>query len=568
MRKRKVISLIMLGTSLAGVLNPVIANATGSTFTNAGTPVEFSPESQKAIQDALKEAEKDNNNPPPISNGTKEYLDQVDSVIKIAEKNPTKQTAEDAITAFANLDLTENDVNAHRSGDQFDKLFYRIVAVINKLPTELRNQEFITFDKKINETWSRIRKGIDHKGEKKLTPVNNFFKDYMEYFETKLNIPEIKKEIHDIWVTTTEIPPGPVFPKPMLPDDAGKETTKPGVPDPEPTTKKPDNAIPFDPTSSRVHYSNERGTVYKITEYRDINGNIIRTTREVAPKEDWIVAGVYTYANFGGGSRRVPLSEINAKQWKYIKENQNPESNLTVQYCINKDTDNPYYYDTGIRASLDGQISYEQLRDVLYQVSIKSGGWFTEDTNKLLAIVEGKPILAKDTKKVYTTEDINLLFSGFKKVDVKILETRIGKSQDIDETVISKDTKNIKIDDKDVQLITAPLIKESRVLFPIQQIATEMGATVKTVDNKYIITRNLPIWRKVKGVKKIVGYSMDTVVYEMNKNYVIVNGQTIETGTVPDMKDGNFMAEVQGLAKALGYKLSWDPQNGTLKFKS
>jgi Copper amine oxidase N-terminal domain. len=566
LKKTKIISLIVLGTSLAGIIAPVAVNA--KTVIIAGNPVEIPEDIQNKIDEAISENKQEQID-LDFSDATKKALAQLDTIIQIAEKSSTQKTVDDAIKAFTSFDLTIQDLKAHKDMDEFDKDYFRIVECIKKMPTDIRNKEFIAFDKALVEGWYNIFTGKYHGGATQYC-LNSFYNSYVNYMKEHNDIPEIQKDLDDIYIDMMNRINKPNVDTPMLPPDAGKEDKPlPGLEgvDTSPLTTPATDIPAFDGISSTVRYVNEDGVVYKITEYYDQDGKLVKTVKELAPKEDWILAGVTTYENFGGGTSSMS-SHVSANQWNYINENQNPESNLTVQYCINKDSDSPYYYDTGIRASLDGKISYEQLRDVLYQVSVKSGGWFTEDNDKLLAIIEGKPVLAKNTKKVYTMEDMNLLFSNFKKVDVKILETRIGKSQSMDDTAISTDAKNIKIDDKDIQLVTTPLIKDARVLLPVQQLATEMGATVKTEGNKYIITRTLAIWRTVKGERKIVGHVKDTIVYEMNKNYVIVNGQMIQMGTNPDMKDGNFMAEVQEMAKALGYKLTWDTETGTLIFKS
>lgn len=566
MKKTKIISLIVLGTSLASIISPVAVSA--KTIISAGVPVEISPEVQQKIDEAIEKGGPQQTT-TSFSDATIKALAQLDTIIQTAEDNPTEKTVDDAIKAFTSFDLTVQDLNAHKDMDEFDQDYLRIIECIKKFPTEMRNKKLISFDKDLVEAWYNIFTGKYHGGATQYC-LNNFYNSYVNYARSNTNIPEIQKELDDIYMDMMNRINKPNVDTPMLPPDAGNEDKPlPGLEgvDTSPLTPPVTDIPYFDGLSSTVRYVNENGVVYKITDYYDQDGKLVKTIKELAPKEDWILAGVTTYEDFGGGTSSIP-SHVSTNQWNYINENQNPESNLTVQYCINKDSDSPYYYDTGIRASLDGKISYEQLRDVLYQVSVKSGGWFTEDTDKLLAVIEGKPVLAKNTKKVYTMEDMNLLFSSFKKVDVKILETRIGKSQNIEDSAISTDAKNIKVDDKDIQLVTTPLIKDARVLLPVEQLATEMGATVKTQDNKYIITRSLAIWRTVKGERKIVGHVRDTIVYEMNKNYVIVNGQMIQMGTSPDMKDGNFMAEVQEMAKALDYKLTWDTETGTLIFKS
>lgn len=540
MKSKKVISLILLGMSFVGIFRPITVNAA------ADTTVQVEQDNIPSVTKLATE----------FTSDTQDVMKKTDKLLQTAENDPTQENIETVINCFTGMYVTIQDIQAYeakKDNNDCDKLFTRIVAVIKKLPDDIRNKEFVDLSKKLAENYNvTFQEGY-----------NSFFKGYVAELNT-LDISEIKSALNEEWLYVSNRSSD------SMKENADALDAQTGIDRGAVNKTEIANEVPTEviqPTvSSSVSYVKEDGKVYKVTKYIDENGNVVNQTREIAPKEDWVLAGVYDYANFGGGTSSIPVRHT--AQWNYINQNQNPESNLTVQYCINKDSDDPYYYDTGIRASLDGKISYEQLRDVLYQVSVKSGGWFTEDTDKLLAVIEGKPVVAKNTKQVYTMEDMNMLFSSFKKVDVKILETRIGTTDSLDDNKISTDAKNIKIDDKQIELVTTPLIKDAKVLLPVDQLATEMGATVKTQDNKYIITRTLAIWRTVKGERKIVGHVTDTIVYEMNKNYVIVNGQMVQMGTTPDMKDGNFMAEVQEMAKALGYKLTWGTETGTLTFKS
>lgn len=555
MKSKKIISIILLTMSFVGILKPVIASAVTyeqNDIQDYQSDIQDETQTESDIPSVTKLATE-------FSSDTQSKMDKVDSLLQNAESNPTQDNVKEIIDCFTSIDLVGQDIQAYEYNrmnnkeNQCDTLFERIIEVIKKLPDDIRNKDFVELSKKLSEDYNVTFKN----------GYNSFFRSYVAELNT-LNIPEIKDELNKYWLYVSNRYSD------NMQEEADAMDKESGINRDELIQSQIENEVTVDIKennySSSVSYVNENGKVYKVTKYIDENGVLVNTLKELAPKEDYVYAGIYDYIDIGGGKSSIPVANVNTS-WNYVNQNQNPESNLTVQYCINKDTDNPYYYDTGIRTSLDGKISYEQLRDVLYQVAVKSGGWFTEDTDKLLAIIEGKPLLAKDTKRVYTMEDINMLFVNFKKVDVKILETRIGKTQSLDDDNISTNAKNIKVKDKQIELVTTPLIKESRVLLPIEQIATEMGATVKKQDNKYIITRTLPIWRTVNKVRKIVGHVTDTIVYEMNKNYVIVNGQMIQMGTSPDMKDGNFMAEAQSMAKALGYKTTWDTETGTLTFK-
>ena len=132
--------------------------------------------------------------------------------------------------------------------------------------------------------------------------------------------------------------------------------------------------------------------------------------------------------------------------WNSLAENELSElSNLTLHFSLNKSGSNPYYYDSGIKVSNDGTVSYTQLRDVLNQIAIKSGGYLIEDTSKLLFISEGKPLVVRDKESEYNEEEVSNLLNSFKELDLTIKE-RSSDSISVDEELInSEEAQNITI---------------------------------------------------------------------------------------------------------------------------
>ena len=287
----------------------------------------------------------------------------------------------------------------------------------------------------------------------------------------------------------------------------------------------------FDSSFQNVSYEKVGNSCYKITNTVDSSGKIINSNREPALKREYALCGIFDSVNFGGGSNTSTNSKLHGLVlWNYLTSDQNATSPYTIQYSINNNDDMRYFYDTGIRTTFNKTISYDQMRDVLYQIAIKSNGSFVDDSDKCLGVISGKPIVIYREKDEYGIADFDEIFKECENISVKVDETRIGKSQDLEEKIVNQEAKSIQIDDKPIELVTLPMIKNNRVLLPLTQIMTELNATIENVGDKYIVRKD-----------------DITAIYELRKDYILVNDKVIKMSTMPESKDGYLMAEIQDL---------------------
>ena len=103
-------------------------------------------------------------------------------------------------------------------------------------------------------------------------------------------------------------------------------------------------------------------------------------------------------------------------------ENQNKESEYFLYYTINANSKKPYYYNSGIRADKNNKtLSFNQLRDGIYQMMSQVNAFAIDDNSKSLYILNGKPIvIRKGGSDTYTESDINNMLKNYPMFKVKI----------------------------------------------------------------------------------------------------------------------------------------------------
>lgn len=305
-----------------------------------------------------------------------------------------------------------------------------------------------------------------------------------------------------------------------------------------------------DLTWEDIHYESVNGRTVKVTTtYHQLDGKTeVSVSREVVPDMETTAGTEDMWKLFND----VSSLETVESPTDLIEENQNVQSDLTLHYTVTKKAKNVYYYDTGIRVKEDGTATYQQVKDVLYQLAIRSEGYLTDDKGKFLIVVEGKPILIKEIKDSYSKQEIEDMFDGFGEVDMRIMKTRIGTTASLEEQIVSGKAQHLALDGNKVELKTNPITKNSRILLPIEEISKIIGAEVKKDGEKLILTKD-----------------KDVVVYEQKVKSIVVNGKVIEVH-VPSEKTQSdvLMGEATELLKTFGYNLVWDEEESTIQLLS
>lgn len=259
--------------------------------------------------------------------------------------------------------------------------------------------------------------------------------------------------------------------------------------------------------------------------------------------------GITTGLTSGNVVVKNDLLGLTDSERQYLTEDQNETSNYTLQYSLDKQSEAPYYFDTGLRVDKDMNASYEQYKDVLYQIAVKSGGYVVEDKGRVLIVIDKKPVLVKDIKKDYSEKEIESLFEEFPNIDIRILETRIGTSTSLEQQIVTKQAKKVTVDGKEIELDASPIVRANRVLLPIKELTSALDAEVKQKEDQFIVTKD-----------------KSSVVYQLKNTKITVKGKVIDIEIAPDVKDGVLYVEMTELAKAFQYDLTWDADSSEIAF--
>lgn len=472
----------------------------------------------------------------------------------IAKAEETKKESDVIIAYESFIKMSQlfilDDQNVYKEGNDMDKLYERLENLMYGLPDKIKYKLLPL----MADRW------VDELKNNKSSIMRFYLEDLLLH-----PVPEIKKDFDLSYrklVFYQTMPPGTELPEnfgsdvqDLIDEQEGSHSTP--VLDnpnnqPDATTEVPDK----DGTSSTprneksVEFIQDGKFWYEITiSYK--NGKVVKTDkRKLSVSEAPHLYQEETAIDTETGTDKpVLFPELTDREMEYLLEDQNEESKHSIQYSLEKQGEAPYYFDTGLRVDSKMNASYEQYKDVLYQIAVKSGGYVVEDEGRVLVVIDKKAIIVKDIKKSYKEAEIESLFESFPNIDIRILETRIGTSTSLEQQIVSKQARTVSIEGNKVDLETTPIVREERVLLPIKEIASQMGATLEQ-----------------KGAQFIVQKDEVTVVYELKNKKIVVKGKQIDIGIAPDVKDGVLYVEMSELASAFNYEMVWDGDSSELAF--
>lgn len=493
----------------------------------------------------------------PFNEKAKLEYEKIVPLVVQAEKTKAEKDVIAAYEAYILLTdkLDSSDLNVYKEGNDLDKLYERLKKVMLGMPKAFQNKHIpIMADKWVEEARKSLRSVLRyHLFDLVQTNKNPDIEEKLRLVERKLHFYDLVRD------PDVKLPEGW--------DSSIDELIK----EHEQTVQKPVNDNPAPPPSmdttpgtngsgggttappsqgSGTEFVQIGDTWYEVT-YSYKNGKVVQTGKKKLTPETHPHLYGQDSESIGGTSGKSNSFQlaISKEKLDYITKDQNAESEYTIQYSLDKQSEAPYYFDTALRVDKDMNASYEQYKDVLYQIAVKSGGYVVEDNGRVLIVIDKKPIIVKDVKKAYSEQEIESLFEAFPNIDIRILKTRIGTSTSLEQQIVSKQAKTVKVDGNDVELTSTPIVRDNRVLLPIKELGEALGATVKQKEDKFVVTKD-----------------ENEVIYQLKSTKVVVKGKTVDIGIAPDVKDSVLYVEMSELSKAFGYELTWDADNSELAF--
>lgn len=525
----------------------------------------------------------------PVTTDINKELDRIIIILNKAIKNNDKELLKQTIkeTFYVHQILNETNSKAHTEKDQFDYLILNSISLIfklgennenlqNELLTYIADEMYVSSANKFNLNGAGNTSFLNRYGSylskaSELYVKNDKVRKIILYSYSEINAmyfltstgskPGQEETVYD----ETKVPSKvdfdkiPIVPPPEDDTDYGDnvdilEPIKPPVTTPEngEYVPKPDVDLDYDVSFSETVIEN--GICYKVTTYKDANGNVIKTTKE-KNEEDCVILD-YDDINeedkvFIDEHNENNAVSLDLEVWNSLQTNDlNKLNDNTIQFTINKDSENPYYFDTRINTSSNNTVTFTQLIDTFEQIKAKETVYLLQDKDKLLFVAEGKTRLVIDKKTEYTSDEISSLLNNFSKLGLKLDEKKSLEESPIDKNEV----KLLNFANKDYTLENSPTTKDSVLQLPIEEVSTILGYSVKNLDDKIVLNYN-------KDDKDIV------IEILKNSNKVSINGTNKITSTETQNIDNVCYGEMSIAARELGYTLNFDSELGKINIK-
>lgn len=514
----------------------------------------------------------ENQNISKISFNEGKYSLEVVTELKIAisklelyEKEKDIKYLRESIDVFSNIPvyMTKSDSDNASSGEGFDDIFFKIRDYIYALDDNIQHTNIIYFGEKIFLGW-RLNKSVTTYSQKylnrelveynkgrnsKAQPRLDYLKDLCEYFKINPDLNFDSGIVPDINIDKPSKPNKPTRPnKPVGNPTNPDYNFKPNAPKPTNPSEggnTPDkNFSPFY-NGNFIDYKKKENKCYRVSvSYKE--GKEVSRRETLVPKSDYVKCGIYDYVH---SNIKRPMGNTLIDK-DYIEDDQNLDSKYSIYYTVNKNSSNPYYYDTGIKTSAkDNTVSYNQLKDALYQLSIKADGYAVIDNEKSLIVIEGKPVVVKKEKDSYSKNEVERLLNSFSKAGLKIMESSAEKQYSLENSLISGEVKTVKIDGEKFDLSSPALLMNNTVMIPIEDLALNLGGEL-TKEGEYTVI-------KIKdSIIKVKSGSLKYIDSDTERKFK----------TAPLIKDSYMYVELTPIATIIGYEVGWDSDLGEMIF--
>lgn len=201
------------------------------------------------------------------------------------------------------------------------------------------------------------------------------------------------------------------------------------------------NPLAKDTFKEKTVYKTEGSKCYKITTKTNLKTNKSVTTKKVVTGEDATYCDILPVASDSYDFSKVQPAPVGSgdninggidgtiSYFTKTSAMKNGSASIkqTIRYTLDRTDKNPTYYDTNIEVSTNGTITYKQVKDVFYQLAIKSGGKMVEDKDRFLILLENKIIVMQDTGENIPISIFDTLLKGFK-AEVKVMKEETSKS--------------------------------------------------------------------------------------------------------------------------------------------
>lgn len=544
MKKNKAtMGILIFGLTISQINIPIILASNSMTLNS---------------QDTLNEFKSD-----LVNDGTLSYPTEVFNLLSSSEKFLYDYTQNGDITllkksidyfCFTTTSLYFEEDSAELFEDKnFNTMFYKIRDEIYKISdTDIQSSLINYYGEKIfigwrkNKTVTIFRDSylkielVDYNMDKNLKsqPRLEYLKNLAIYFSGN---PDLDSESDEIPDKNNYPPKDDVIDDDVsIPTEDDKDDSS--LPDNGDDSINNDNSSTITTNSFFTEYIRKGNScIQRVTFYKD--GIPVSMNEYSVSKNDYVKCGIYDYVHSTVLGSNVIIDN------DYINTNQNEESEYTIHFTINKSAKYPYYFNTGIKVNpSDLSVTYNQLKDALYQLSIHSEGFSVTENNKFLAIIDEKPIVLNKSQETYSKLEVERLLNSFSNSDLKILKPSDSVPGSLESYLSSEQIDKILFNGDEVKLSNSFILLDNKLYAPIEEIASIVGAETDLDESK-----NLTI--NYKSIK--IKLSVNSKTYYVDKNEKLFTYS-------PIIHNSQIYSSVDEILTELGYKLVWDSESGEL----
>ncbi|AMN30933.1 stalk domain-containing protein [Clostridium perfringens] len=311
-------------------------------------------------------------------------------------------------------------------------------------------------------------------------------------------------------------------------DDGVLPGFKPWKPDPVEELPLPEIFI------TNIEYKSIDGICFKFTYTKDLKGELVKTEKE---KTDGLYCGLID-TQMSKSEYQGKAKQMTASYWYSLNHEDVSEADKSNQYYFYKLANSISYINSGINTNKEGKLTYVQVKNLLYQISLKSGYPYMDDKDKFLIIVDGKPVIIKEDKKDYSFDEVNNLLGKANKVTIKLMTKDEAKELNDKNLDNIKNVRNLNINGQDMVLEPKPIINNNKLLLPLETLAKELKINISKDNGNYKFSKN-----KVE------------LTVQPNNNQIILNENPIALSTNPILENDVLFMESEDFLSAFGYSL-------------
>lgn len=247
------------------------------------------------------------------------------------------------------------------------------------------------------------------------------------------------------------------------------------------------------------------------------------------------------------------------------------QNQKTIFFTLNGNDGYPQFEDTGVPSLDHDKLAYADIKDAIKIISKKTGKRTFDNSISFMFIIDNKlvildkpageeiramdiQVLERLSNNPYLNEDGTYNISYVNIYDLnellintsvrfRIQDTRDSATLNLVDYIERGGTFNLFVNGEEVRLQRPPIIENSRMLFPIREIAVKLGAEVH--------------WNEQSREATIIGNG-STMIFKEGDNGVLINGEKEDLGVSIKIDEERMFAPVRYIVEKLGANMKWD----------